>query len=91
MATINGARAMRRPDTGILEVGKKADIIAVALDGPHMIPAFEILPLLVYSAQASDVRMTMADGKILYDNGEFKTIDMERARYYLDEAIKRIW
>ena len=91
MATINGAKAMGRLDTGILEVGKKADIIAVSLDGPHMIPSFDILPLLVYSAQASDVRMTMVDGKILYDNGEFKTIDLERARYYLDEAIKRIW
>jgi len=90
MATINGAKAMGMPDTGILEVGKKADIIAVSLDGPHMIPSFDILPLLVYSAQGSDVKMTMVDGKILYDNGIYTTIDVDKAKYDLAEAIKRL-
>ena len=90
MATVNGAKAMGR-DTGILEAGKKADIIAVSLDGPHMVPSFDILPLLVYSAQGSDVKMTMVDGRVLYDDGIYSTIDVDKAKFDLAEAIKRIY
>ena len=69
MATINGAALQQRLDTGSLEVGKKADIVAVNLDAPHMKPNLDPLALLVYSAQASDVTMTMVDGRILYEGG----------------------
>ncbi len=78
MATINGAKLQGRPDTGSLEVGKKADIIALNLDAPHLVPDYDTLALITYSAQGSDVCMTMVDGKILYENGEFLTMDRER-------------
>ena len=78
MATVNGAMAQGRPDTGSLEVGKCADIIAINLDAPHMVPDHDTLALIAYSAQASDVCMTMVDGKILYENGNFLTMDRER-------------
>lgn len=78
MATINGAMAQGRPDTGSLEVGKCADIIAVNLDAPHMLPDHDTPALVCYSAQASDVCMAMVDGKILYENGEYLTMDKER-------------
>lgn len=78
MATINGAKLQGRPDTGSLEVGKKADIIALNLDSPHLVPDHDTLALITYSAQGSDVCMTMVDGKILYENGEFLTMDRER-------------
>ena len=91
MATVNGARALGRTDTGELKVGKRADIIAVSMDMPHMYPAFDIMNLLVYSAQASDVVMTMVDGKILYENGIYKTIDAEKARFEMKDAIARIY
>lgn len=91
MATVNGARALGRTDTGELKVGKRADIIAVSMDKPHMYPAFDIMNLLVYSAQASDVVMTMVDGKILYENGIYKTIDAEKARFETKDAIARIY
>ena len=78
MATVNGAKLQGRPDTGSLEVGKKADIIAIDLDKPHLIPDYDTLALVVYSAQADDVTMTMVDGKILYENGEYYTLDRER-------------
>ena len=90
MATINGARAMGRTDTGELKVGKRADIIAVSMDKPHMYPAFDIPNLLTYSAQGSDVVMTMVDGNILYENGEYKTIDAEKARFDMEKCINRI-
>ena len=73
MATVNGSIALGRHDSGTLEVGKKADIIALDTDKPHWMPNMDTLAMLVYSAQASDVCMTMVDGKILYENGEFHT------------------
>ena len=78
MATINGALSQGRQDTGSLGVGKKADIIAIDFDKPHLIPDTDIMGLLVYSVQGSDVCMTMVDGRILYENGEFLTMDKDR-------------
>ncbi|MDO5441307.1 MAG: amidohydrolase [Bacillota bacterium] len=90
MATINGAKALGRYDTGILEVGKKADIIAVSLDKPHMYPVIDVLSLLCYSVQSSDVVMTMVDGKILYDHGDYTTMDFEKAKFELAQSLKSI-
>ena len=79
MATIHGARLQGRNDTGSLEVGKKADIIAVDFsDRAHMLPAFDPINMLVYSAQSSDVCMTMVDGQILYENGKYLTLDTDK-------------
>ena len=77
MATLNGCLAMGRFNSGVLAAGKDADIICVDLNALHMQPALDIPALLVYSAQGSDVKMTMVDGKILYENGEFLTLDKE--------------
>ena len=91
MATINGAKAQGRFDTGSLEVGKKADIVAFGMDAPHLIPNFGTEALLVYSAQSSDVKMTMVDGKILYENGEYKTIDKDRVYEEVKRSILRLY
>ena len=91
MATVNGAALQGRDDTGRLAVGMKADIAAIDMDRPHLYPAFEPMPMLVYSAQASDVCMTMVDGKILYENGEYLTIDREKAMYDAKQAVKRLY
>ena len=91
MATCNGAKLQGRKDTGELAVGKKADIVAISMDGPHMLPAFEPLSILAYSAQGSDVRMTMVDGQILYENGEFKTMDAQKVRWNVKAALKRLY
>lgn len=91
MATANGAKLQGRDDTGSLEVGKKADIVAFDLDKPHLIPNFDPLALLTYAVQGSDVCMTMVDGNILYENGEFLTMDEEKIRYEVKVALKRIY
>lgn len=90
MATKNGALAQGRPDSGVLAVGKKADIIAVALDRPHLIPCVDTAGLVAYSAQGSDVVMTMVDGRILYENGEYLTLDKEKILYEANAAAKRL-
>ncbi len=90
MATVNGARALGRHNTGMLRPGMRADIIAVSLEAPHMYPADDILDLLVYSAQAGDVIMTAVDGDILYERGEYTTIDINIARRLFADAVSRI-
>ena len=65
----------------LLACGKKADIIAVDLDELHNIPKYDLSYAALYSVTASDVTMTMCDGKILYENGEFTTIDIEKLKY----------
>ncbi|MBR6351692.1 MAG: amidohydrolase [Firmicutes bacterium] len=90
MATLNGAKAMGRTDTGVLAPGMKADICAVSAAAPHMHPNADTLGLLCYSAQASDVCMTMADGKILYENGIYTTLDKEKILSELEKTVDDI-
>lgn len=91
MATVNGAKLQGRPETGILQVGKQADIVAIDFDKPHMIPAMDYPAMLCYSAQSSDVCMTMVDGKILYENGEFKTLDADRIKAEARVALQELY
>ena len=90
MVTLNGAKAQGRENTGELSVGKRADLVALSFDAPHMKPAIDILPMLTYSAQGSDVAMTMVDGNILYDKGEYKTIDVEKTNFNVARSVKRL-
>ena len=91
MATRGGAILQGRDDTGSLAVGKKADIVAIGMDAPHLVPSFDPLATVVYTAQGSDVRMTMADGRILYENGEYLTIDADRVRFDVRRALGRLY
>lgn len=91
MVTVNGAKLQGRNDTGVLEVGKKADIIAIDLTKPHLYPNFDTVALLTCSAQASDVCMTMVDGKILYENGLFLTLDAEKVTADMKQAVARLY
>ena len=92
MATVNGARLQGRNDTGALEVGKKADVVAIDFRGKaHLYPAFEPMTTLVYAAQGSDVSMTMVDGKILYEDGKFTTLNPEKVIQNARAAIRRLY
>ena len=91
MATVNGARLQGRNDTGALEAGKKADVVAIDFRGrAHLYPAFEPMTTLVYAAQGSDVSMTMVDGKILYEDGKFTTLNPEKVIQNARAAIRRL-
>jgi 5-methylthioadenosine/S-adenosylhomocysteine deaminase len=70
MATIQGAKAIGLGHvTGSLEKGKRADLILVDRDKPHMIPMYDPYSSLVYSAKASDVSLVMVDGIVLVRQG----------------------
>ena len=78
MATTCGAQAQgRAADTGMIQEGFDADLCLVDFSAPHLIPCHNVLNGLVYSAMGGDVAMTMVRGKILYQNGQFPTIDLK--------------
>lgn len=90
MATRNGAKAQGRLDCGVVAPGKRADLIVIDFDKPHLIPKTDVLYHLVYAAQGSDVALTMVDGRVLYKNGEYLTLDIERIKAEARAAAKLI-
>lgn len=58
-------------DCDTLEEGKKADVIMIDLQQPNMQPLNNIAKNIVYSGSKQNVKMTMIDGKILYEDGVF--------------------
>ena len=91
MATINGARALRR-NTGVIAPGKTADLILVDLAAPNLFPCHDVEEDLVYSARGSNVVMNMARGRVIYEKGEFFTLDLEKIRAEVESyALPRIF
>ncbi|MDH3523185.1 MAG: amidohydrolase [Acidobacteriota bacterium] len=89
MATIEGARALDMEDEiGSLEVGKRADLVVVGVDGFHQQPHYGLYSLLAYSTKAADVDTVIVDGVVVVENGRVLTVDaaatLARAAEYRD-------
>lgn len=91
MATAGGAHAMQLYDCDSLAVGKKADLIMIDLQQPNMQPENNIIKNLVYSGSKQNVKMTMVNGRILYEDNRFD-IGFEPAEIYrrANEIIGRM-
>ena len=87
LVTRNGAVAQGRQNCGKLEVGAAADMILIDRYAIHNVPCYDDYAMLAYSASSNDVCMTMVDGRILYQNGEYTSIDEERLRYEFGEVL----
>ena len=59
-------------DCDSLAVGKKADLIILDLKQPNMQPENNIIKNIVYSGSKQNVKLTMVNGKILYEDGNFE-------------------
>ena len=82
LATCEGARALGLGDRiGALEPGKRADVIVVDACGAHIAPnqAHDPYAAIVHAARATDVKLTMVDGRALYRDGAWTTLDAGRA------------
>jgi len=76
MATIGGAELLGMDnEIGSIETGKRADIIIVDFQKPHLYPRTNIISHMVYSVKASDVDTTIVDGRIVMRNREVLTLD----------------
>jgi 5-methylthioadenosine/S-adenosylhomocysteine deaminase len=91
LATIDGARVMGLDAiTGSLEVGKRADICVVDLQGVHAAPAVDLMSTLVYACQSRDVRHVLVDGKQVVRDGEVLTLDAPAVAAKAREEAVRI-
>ena len=79
MATVSGAKALGR-NTGRIEAGAVADLILVDFDAPNLTPCHDEAENLVFSAHGSNVWMNMARGRVIYQNGAFLTLDLEKIK-----------
>ena len=78
LATIDGARALGLGDVvGSLEVGKRADVVVIRTDGPHVEPGGDVYSRLVYACTARDVEHVLIDGELVVKHGEHQRLDRE--------------
>lgn len=90
MATINGAKALNL-NCGVLEAGKLADLIILDLHQPNMQPIHNIAKNIVYSGSKSNVKCTMVNGKILYEDGQFHVgFDIESLYDEIQRRVERL-
>lgn len=89
MGTINGAKALNwDKEIGSIEVGKKADLILIDMEKPHLYPKHNVVSAIAYSCQASDVDTVIVNGKIIMEGYEIKTIDVEKVMYNAERCAK---
>jgi 5-methylthioadenosine/S-adenosylhomocysteine deaminase len=89
MATVEGARAIGRPETGSIEIGKRADLITVEARQPHLAPLFDPEKALVYSARGGDVRDVVIDGRLIMQDREVLTVDENALLIEAEQAARR--
>lgn len=91
MATIGGARALHMEDSiGSLEPGKLADVVIIDNDSVNMVPMYDVYSSLVYAANARDVRTTIIHGRIIMENRQMKTVDVEKIKAAVRSISKKI-
>ena len=91
MATVGGAKAMGLKDMDTLEAGKIADLIIIDLAQPNMQPINNITKNIVYSGSKQNVKLTMVNGKILYEDNQFYVgDDAENIYKKANEIINRL-
>jgi len=94
MATQGGANAIGHGDIlGTVEEGKKADVILLNIDQPHITPTQNLINSVVEAANGHDVTDSIINGKLVMKNREVLTLDEERIRFeakqHMDEVVKR--
>ena len=78
MATIHGAKAVSAAHlVGSIESGKRADIIIIDTNRPHLTPMYDVASQIVYSAVGNDVRTVIIDGKIVVNNGRYLSLELD--------------
>ncbi len=90
MATETGARALGYADCGRIEAGLRADMILVDGAAENMLPGADPVADAVYAAQALNVRLTMVNGRILYEDGRFTTLDEAEVRQKAMESARAL-
>jgi len=90
-ATTGGALAMGLDDCATLSEGSKADMVVIDMNRPNMQPVNNIQKNLVFAGTRDNVKMTVANGVIVYEDGKFPTLDAEKIYAKANEimAVKK--
>lgn len=89
-ATQGGALATRG-NGGVVEAGKKADLIVVNMMQAHLVPAGRFLSAWIHNGHASDIETVMVDGRFLMRDRKVLTMDETAMIAEADKASRRIW
>jgi 5-methylthioadenosine/S-adenosylhomocysteine deaminase len=91
MATIKGAKALSwENEIGSIKVGKKADLAIINFRKPHLYPLFNETSHLIYAAKSTDVETVIINGKIVMENGQLTTVDVEKVMDMAEKAKERL-
>ena len=91
MATIEGAKVLgMEKKIGSLETGKKADIIIIGLNKPHLTPMYSEYSHLVYAMSGADIDTVFINGKIVMENRKLLTINEEEVMHKVREIAVKI-
>lgn len=91
MATIDGARAIGMEDEiGSIEVGKKADVVIMAFDNPHVTPVFNPVSALVYAALGNEPETVLIDGAVVMRDRVVMTVDEAQVRQRAQKAAEAL-
>ncbi|MEX2460782.1 MAG: amidohydrolase [Paenibacillaceae bacterium] len=90
MGTIDGANSIWLNKVGSLQVGYKADFIAIDIDQAHFLPRSNFISHLIYSASAKDVTDVWVDGKSLVRAGQCTTLDEEKIKHEFELCFERL-
>ena len=89
-ATRAGALAQGREDCGLVKEGFKADLCVLDVTGISWCPVNDMLTNVVYAGHGSDVVLTMCDGAVVYRDGVWPTLDIDRVKAEVCERTVRI-
>ncbi len=90
MATENGAKAQGRENCGRIEEGCDADIVLLDASAENVMPVYDPCAAAVYAAKGENVVLTMVRGEILYKDGEYTTIDIEKLKYDMRNECENV-
>ncbi|MDX9815912.1 MAG: amidohydrolase family protein, partial [Smithellaceae bacterium] len=90
-ATIGGAKILGLEKLiGSIEVGKRADIILIDMNQPHLTPVYNYYSHLVYAARGADVKISIIDGKIIMKERKLLTIDLPKTIEAVNQIARQI-
>ena len=91
-AAQGGARAVHlENEIGVLEPGRKADLLVVDMLRPHLVPAGRVLSAIVHSGHPGDIESVMIDGRFVMRDRTVLTMDEEAIVREADAVGRRIW
>jgi len=91
LITVNGAEAQGRgEESGRIAIGLDADLVMLDTRNPRQMPVIDPAAAAVYSCTGRDVELTMCKGRVLYEKGEYKTIDIEKVLFEAKQAVDKL-